>query len=394
MESVNSVKVENLKVEKGVSTWHSNVLKSIDKLEEQINHALENPDDFTSRDKDKLLSTIKADMTSISKKHKEIHNPLLKMGKIIDKNFESGDFNPVGVTNVFDTSNKDDLLKAIINHLNCSGLSPVAHQLECESGLELDDCIKKEKTHELSNLINDVRNADCQIVLDWIGENRSKLRNNGQLLEWKIKRLKFCQALTSNPIPPLPKLIEIGRNLSTCCAKYYEDELKLLMTAILYRSNLSSSKYYHLVEKCLNSIPEICDDLRGEYGVMNEMPDLSYEHLMSAHAAGCVALPELIGIKSVIEQRNYSIHWSANDELPIEVNLPKSLRFHSVFSCPILRQQTTVKNPPMRLKCGHVISKDALDRLSQAQSSSRRPVIKCPYCPVEQRPQDAEAVTF
>ena len=34
------------------------------------------------------------------------------------------------------------------------------------------------------------------------------------------------------------------------------------------------------------------------------------------------------------------------------------------------------------------------DRLSQAQSSSRRPVIKCPYCPVEQRPQDAEAVTF
>ena len=60
------------------------------------------------------------------------------------------------------------------------------------------------------------------------------------------------------------------------------------MTAILYRSNLSSSKYYHLVEKCLNSIPEICDDLRGEYGVMNETPDLSYEHLMSAHAAGCV----------------------------------------------------------------------------------------------------------
>ena len=75
------------------------------------------------------------------------------------------------------------------------------------------------------------------------------------------------------------------------------------MTAILYRSNLSSSKYYHLVEKCLNSIPEICDDLRGEYGVMNEMPDLSYEHLMSAHAAGCVGRsfqrrPRLLRVKS------------------------------------------------------------------------------------------------
>ena len=94
--------------------------------------------------------------------------------------------------------------------------------------------------------------------------------------------------------------VEIGRNLSTCCAKYYEDELKLLMTAILYRSNLSSSKYYHLVEKCLNSIPEICDDLRGEYGVMNEMPDLSYEHLMSAHAAGCVGMSFSLEFVSVI----------------------------------------------------------------------------------------------
>ena len=98
-------------------------------------------------------------------------------------------------------------------------------------------------------------------------------------------------------------LVEIGRNLSTCCSKYYEDELKLLMTAILYRSNLSSSKYYHLVEKCLNSIPEICDDLRGEYGVMNEMPDLSYEHLMSAHAAGCV------GMSLRALEHNFRVHF-------------------------------------------------------------------------------------
>ena len=51
---------------------------------------------------------------------------------------------------------------------------------------------------------------------------------------------------------------------------------------------------------------------------------LSYEHLVSAHSAGCIALPALVGIKSVMEQRN--IYQSAKDELPIEIELPKRLR--------------------------------------------------------------------
>lgn len=34
-----------------------------------------------------------------------------------------------------------------------------------------------------------------------------------------------------------------------------------------------------------------------------------------------------------------------------------------MFACPILRQQSTQGNPPMRLVCGHVISKDALNKL-------------------------------
>lgn len=38
---------------------------------------------------------------------------------------------------------------------------------------------------------------------------------------------------------------------------------------------------------------------------------------------------------------------------------------HSVFACPILRQQGSEQNPPMRLLCGHVISKDALTKLCQ-----------------------------
>jgi len=35
-----------------------------------------------------------------------------------------------------------------------------------------------------------------------------------------------------------------------------------------------------------------------------------------------------------------------------------------MFACPILRQQSTDSNPPVRLVCGHVISRDALQKLT------------------------------
>lgn len=47
----------------------------------------------------------------------------------------------------------------------------------------------------------------------------------------------------------------------------------------------------------------------------------------------------------------------------IEVDLGKKCWYHSIFACPILRQQTTDNNPPMKLVCGHIISRDALNKM-------------------------------
>lgn len=51
----------------------------------------------------------------------------------------------------------------------------------------------------------------------------------------------------------------------------------------------------------------------------------------------------------------------------IEIDLNAEYRYHSIFACPILRQQSSEDNPPMKLTCGHVISRDALNRLSTGQ---------------------------
>ena len=112
--------------------------------------------------------------------------------------------------------------------------------------------------------------------------------------------------------------------------------------------------------------------------------------LSSSLSAGCLALPQLLHLRSVMVQRQVSDIWS-RDELPCEVNLGWERRYHSVFTCPILRQQTSGLqrcacvcvcimytmvclcvldgNPPVRLLCGHAISRDAMKKLI---SQSRR----------------------
>ena len=90
----------------------------------------------------------------------------------------------------------------------------------------------------------------------------------------------------------------------------------------------------------------------------------------------------------VMQQRQVAGVWNAKDELPIEIDVGPNARYHSIFACPILKQQTTDNNPPMRLTCGHVISRDALNKLSVGHK------LKCPYCPQEQNPNDARQITF
>ena len=57
------------------------------------------------------MSKVKGELAIISSKHKSIHAPISKMGKIIDKNFESSDFNPgIGLEIHIDKANFTNII--------------------------------------------------------------------------------------------------------------------------------------------------------------------------------------------------------------------------------------------------------------------------------------------
>ena len=50
----------------------------------------------------------------------------------------------------------------------------------------------------------------------------------------------------------------------------------------------------------------------------------------------------------------------------IEIPLSSENRYHSIFACLVSKEQSTELNPPMMMTCGHVISKDSLQKLNKS----------------------------
>jgi len=49
----------------------------------------------------------------------------------------------------------------------------------------------------------------------------------------------------------------------------------------------------------------------------------------------------------------------------VEIPLPPSFLFHSIFVCPVSKEQATDANPPMMMPCGHVIAKESIEKISR-----------------------------
>ncbi|CAL1539659.1 unnamed protein product [Lymnaea stagnalis] len=321
---------------------------------------------------------------SVSTFHKDLHGSVSKLGKTIDRNFTS-DFSAIITEGAFDGESRQRLLNEVIcEHFLRQGLLDIAESLNVDANLGLSQ-ERKEPFLELHRILEALRQHNLEPALEWAEINRDELNKRNSPLEFKLHRLRFIELIKYGSIKQR-EVLQYARKLAPFADMHMKD-MQLLMGSLLYlNEGIANSTYSFLFED--SSWAEICDiftrDACGLLGLSVESP------LSVGINAGCKALPPLLSIRQVMQSRQVAGVWSSKEELPVEIDLGQDYRFHSIFACPILRQQSTEQNPPMRLTCGHVISKDALHKL--VVGSSNR--FKCPYCPVEMTTGETKQIYF
>ena len=163
-------------------------------------------------------------------------------------------------------------------------------------------------------------------------------------------------------------------------------EIQRLMGCLLFHNKplVAEARYADLIS------PAAWNDVAVEFlrQACSLLGQASESPLAVAVAAGTVALPPLFKLAAVMERNSQDL--SVCEQLPIELDLGDEFVFHSIFACPVSRDQSSSDNPPMLLPCNHVLCEQSVIKIAK----SRNRVFKCPYCPVEARADNLRQLFF
>jgi hypothetical protein len=242
-------------------------------------------------------------------------------------------------------------------------------------------------------------------AIEWSRENREALEARGSNLEFDLCRLQFVWLYHGeshehgNTPGNVKAAMQYARTEFQGFAPRYLREVQQLIGAMAFCPNLRDSPYAGIFNN-----PSAWDDVAHFFtrefcsllGLSADSP------LYIAATAGAIALPTLLKLQTIMKAKR--TEWTSENELPVsftvnrvhriqklthsqvEIPLPPSYLFHSIFVCPVSKEQATDENPPMMMPCGHVIAEESLRRLSKGNR------FKCPYCPNESHPKDARKV--
>ncbi|KAK5087140.1 hypothetical protein LTS08_005510 [Lithohypha guttulata] len=245
-----------------------------------------------------------------------------------------------------------------------------------------------DKFQSMHRILDELRlNHNLQPAMEWAQTNSADLQDRGSNLGFELCRLQYARILFEDSqngflsMSSMVKAMEYAQSAFQPFQTNYLHEIQELMGAIAFFSNLNQSPYHARLNTTV-AWDEVASSFTREFCALLELSADSPLYITST--AGAIALPPLLKLQAIQKQKNAS--WTSANELPVETPLPSNYQFHSIFVCPVSKEQSTDQNPPMMMPCGHVICQDSLTRLAKGSK------FKCPYCPSESSPTQATRI--
>lgn len=317
---------------------------------------------------------------------KELHSAIGKLGKALDKAKEQGMDIQLDVCKAMRDVPMDEgpLNQVIAEHFFREGRFEVGQIFASECGLQAADELRKPYV-AMHSILQQIKAKNLQPALDWVAEQRELLSPGGlpSMFEFKLQALNFVNLLK-----------EQGRGAALSYAKQhfqryqgrFMSAIQRLMGCMLYYGKpLADSEYKDLLS------PAAWDEVAADFTrqACSLMGQACESPLAVSVAAGAAALPPLFKLATVMEQKMQG-DLRTCEQLPMELELGDEFVFHSIFACPVSRDQSTPDNPPMLLPCNHVLCEQSVLKIAK----NRTRVFKCPYCPVEARADNLRALIF
>lgn len=360
------------KKQKLSSSKSQEVVDQVGREIEQALATIQSPHDpSTPVDQKSILTELKSKLNAIGalqqleRSHKELSISLTKYQKLLEK-LLNPDISKAYRNVDFDTH---IINRIIASHFYRQGLFDLGDSIINEAG-EPDATSLRSQYLEMHQIIEAMRGRDLQPALTWVSANRKELVQIGSNLELKIHTLQFVEVLQNGT---RADALKYARTYLAPFASLNKDEFQKLMGCLLYAGRLENSPYSELMSPIHWEMTT--EELARQFCTLMGQ---SYENPLSvAVAAGVEGLPTLLKLANVMAAKKQE--WQEMKQLPVPVELGKEFQFHSIFVCPVSRDQGSEENPPMLLPCLHVLCKQSITKLSK--NSTR--TFKCPYCPAE-----------
>ncbi|XP_057980086.1 protein RMD5 homolog [Malania oleifera] len=346
----------------------------IDQVGREIEHALaklQSVHDPVSIEQKSILMELKTKLNVIGPHNqlegsqKELNMNVSKYPKLLEKSFNP-DISRAYRNVEFDLHTVNQI---IANHFYQQGLFDLGDCLINEAG-ESEAITLKSQFLEMYQIIDAMKARNLEPALNWVSSNHDKLQQNGSNLELKLHRLQFVEILQKGN---RADALHYARAYLAPFASLHMDEIQKLMACLLWAGRLDSSPYAELMAP--THWDKLIEELTGQFCCLLGQ---SYESPLSvAVAAGIEGLPTLLKLANVMAAKKQE--WQAMKQLPVPVDLGREFQFHSIFVCPVSRDQGSEENPPMLMPCGHVLCRQSIMKLSKSNTRT----FKCPYCPAD-----------